>query len=223
MRILLLLLMTLAYVASPILLASLFYGGLPPLWLVLVVGAPWIYFMPKAQAWMVRTTMPKLAGIQVKVDAAKAGMRRQLEAFCREEGVSSESDAKMDPVWPTLHLRRADGSERAYDIVPVGFSTRVAGAPETWTWAWADTALPGRWRDEARALLPLRETDWGKESLVGDKVLLDGADDHFPVSCSAMALDLLKARTVWLVPWNEGVLYALIHDAASPGPDGAAA
>lgn len=223
MRILLLLMMTLAYVASPVLLASLFYGGLPPLWLVLVVGAPWIYFMPKAQAWMVRTAMPRLAGIQAKAEAARAGMRRQLEAFCREEGVTSESDAKMDPVWPTLYLTRADGSEQAYGIVPVGFSAPLAGTPQTWTWAWADGALPGRWRDEARALLPLRETDWGKENASGDKVLLEGTDDHFPVSCAAMALDLLKARTVWLVPWNQGVLYALIHDAGATGRAGAPA
>ena len=209
MRILLLLLLTAAYLASPILLASLFYGGLPPIWLVLLVAVPWIFFLPKAQAWMVRVAMPKLAGIQAKLRSAEAQMRQRLEEFCRQERVTSESATALDPVLPTLYLTRADGTECAYAIVPIG-STLAAAGPEAWTWAWADPALPARWRDEARSLLPLRDTDWGKENLGRDQVELD-ADDDFPVSCSAMALDLLQARTVWLVPWNGGVLYAVIH------------
>jgi hypothetical protein len=210
MRILLLLLLTVAYLASPVLLASLFYGGLPPLWLVLLVAVPWIFFLPKAQAWMMRIAMPKVAGIHAKVAAVEAQMRQRLEAFCRQERVTSDAAVTLDPVLPTLYLTRADGTECAYAIVPVG-STLTATGPETWIWAWADPALPARWRDEARSLQPLRETDWGKEVLWREQVDLDGADDRFPVSCSAMALDLLQARTVWLVPWNGGVLYALIH------------
>lgn len=214
MRIVLLLLLTAAYLASPILLASLFYGGLPPIWLVLAVAAPWIYFLPKAQARMLRIAMPKVAGIQAKVEATKAQMRQRLDAFCREERVTSESVAQLDPVLPTLYLAGADGVERAYAIVPVGFARPLAaGAADSWIWAWADQALPARWRDEARTLLPLRETDWGKEVLWQEEVALDGAGDSFPVSCAAMALDLLQARTVWLAPWNGGVLYALVQGA----------
>lgn len=212
MRILLMLTMMAAYLASPVLLASLFYGGLPPIWLVLAVAAPWIYFLPKAQAWMVRIAMPKLVAMQARLDAAEALMQQRLEEFCRQEGVTSDAATTLDPVHATLYLTRADGTEHAFPMVPIG--TTLAGAGrETWTWAWADAGLPGYWRNGARALLPLRETDWGKENLWQEEVALDGAGDRFPVSCAAMALDLLQGRTVWLAPWNGRVLYAVIGGA----------
>lgn len=45
---------------------------------------------------------------------------------------------------------------------------------------------------------------------------LQGGNDDFPVTCVAMAMAMLKARTAWLVPQpnDAAMLYAVIHGAA---------
>jgi hypothetical protein len=216
-RTLLLILLNAAYLCMPIALSWLLYGSLPPIWLVLLIAAPWIYFLPKAQKWMGRLALPHLHRIMEERENALARMRANLEEFCRTERVSTESPVRLDAVLPKLYLSGVDGVERGYDVTPVGVTYgKPLGVSESWAWAWGDSKLSGYMRDAAKALIPLKETEWGKEHTLEDTLPLQGGSDNFPVTCGAMAMAMLKARTVWLVPIpNESaLLYVLIHGAA---------
>lgn len=214
---LLLFLVNAVYLCIPVALAWLFFGSLPSVWLVLLVAAPFIYFLPKAQAWMGRLVYPRLSRIKEERERALAAMRANLEIFCRVERVSNECPVRLDAVLPKLYLSGKDGAERCYDITPVGVTYgKSPGSGEYWSWAWGDSKLSGYMRDAAKALTALKDTEWGKENVLQDTLPLEGGNDDFPVTCVAMAMVMLKARTVWLVPQpdDSAVFYVVIHGAA---------
>lgn len=217
MRLFVLFLVNTAYLCTPIGLTWLFYGSWPPVLLSLLVAAPFIYFLPQAQTWMGRLVFPRLSRIKEARERALAAMRANLETFCRVERVSDECPARLDAALPKLYLSGKDGVERSYDITPVGVTYgKPLGVSESWSWAWGDSKLSGYMRDAAKTLTALKETEWGKENALQDTTPLEGGNDDFPVTCVAMAMVMLKARTVWLVPQpsDSALMYVVIHGAA---------